>query len=179
MASGTALASRQLHNPYRRPGNFAGYCPNSVTRSASPALSCTKISLPMRLPRIALPLTLIASAASPPDPVELRIMTYNIWYGGVQVDFNQTIAAIRLADPDIAGLQEPDGNTQAIAAAAGYSPDLYNSLAFAYTGATLEGDMTRTPDLYDAELTPGHYKARLMADDHYAVQAVAPFTVTE
>ena len=58
-------------------------------------------------------------------------------------------------------------------------PDLYNSLAFAYTGATLEGEMTRTPDLYDAELTPGDYEARLMADDHYAVQAVAPFTVTE
>ena len=28
-------------------------------------------------------------------------------------------------------------------------------------------------------LAPGVYEARLMADDHDAVQAVAPFTVTE
>lgn len=75
----------------------------------------------MRLPRIAMPFALIASTALAQDPVELRVMTYNIWYGGVQVDFNQTIAAIKLADADIVGLQEPDGNTARIAAAAGYT----------------------------------------------------------
>ncbi len=74
----------------------------------------------MRLPQILLPALLAASTAAAQDPVELRVMTYNIWYGGVQVDFNQTIAAIRLADADIVGLQEPDGNTARIAQAAGY-----------------------------------------------------------
>lgn len=39
--------------------------------------------------------------------------------------------------------------------------------------------MTLTPDLYCQALAPGVYEARLMADDHDAVQAVAPFTVTE
>ena len=75
----------------------------------------------MRLPQFLLPVLFIASGAAAQDPVELRIMTYNIWYGGVQVDFNQTIAAIRLADAGIVGLQEPDGNTARIAEAAGYA----------------------------------------------------------
>ena len=50
-------------------------------------------------------------------------MTCHVWHGGVQVDFTQTIAATRLADADIVGLPEPDGNTARIAAAAGY-PDV-------------------------------------------------------
>ncbi len=55
------------------------------------------------------------------DPITLRIMSFNIWYGGEQVDFQQVIEAIKAADADIVGLQEPDGNTARIAAAAGYS----------------------------------------------------------
>ena len=57
-------------------------------------------------------------------------------------------------------------------------PDVYNYLAFAYTGATLDGEMTLTPDLYYEELAPGDYELRLMADDHYVALATAPFTVT-
>ena len=57
-------------------------------------------------------------------------------------------------------------------------PDLYNYLAFAYTGALLEGEMTLTPNLYYEELAPGDYELRLMADDHYVTLAVAPFTIT-
>lgn len=55
------------------------------------------------------------------DPVTLKVMSFNIWYGGEQVDFQQVIEAIKAADADIVGLQEPDGNTARIAAAAGYS----------------------------------------------------------
>ena len=58
-------------------------------------------------------------------------------------------------------------------------PNLYNYLAFAYTGATLDGSMELTPDLYYQVLDPGAYELRLMSDDHYAVLATAPFTVTE
>jgi endonuclease/exonuclease/phosphatase family metal-dependent hydrolase len=57
-------------------------------------------------------------------------------------------------------------------------PSVYNYLAFAYTGATLEGEMTLTPDLYYDDLPPGDYEIRLMADDHYVTLAAAPFTVT-
>jgi hypothetical protein len=58
-------------------------------------------------------------------------------------------------------------------------PNLYNYLAFANTGATLDGSMTLTPDLYYEALAPGEYKLRLMSDDHYVVLAEAEFTVTE
>ncbi len=54
------------------------------------------------------------------DPVRLRILTFNIWYGGDQVSFASVIKAIQLADADIVGLQEPDGKTLEIAALAGY-----------------------------------------------------------
>ena len=47
-------------------------------------------------------------------------MSFNIWYGGDQVDFNRIIEAIKKADADIVGLQEPDGKTLEIAALAGY-----------------------------------------------------------
>jgi len=57
-------------------------------------------------------------------------------------------------------------------------PDVYNYLAFAYTGAILDGEMTLTPDLYYEELAPGDYELRLMADDHYVALAATRFTVT-
>ncbi len=58
-------------------------------------------------------------------------------------------------------------------------PNVYNYLAFAYTGAVLDGSMTLTPDLYYDTLAPGDYVLRLMSDDHYVVLAEAPFTVTD
>ena len=36
-------------------------------------------------------------------------MTFNVWYGGVQVDFHSIGRAIRAADADIVGVQEPEG----------------------------------------------------------------------
>jgi len=63
---------------------------------------------------------LLPGAAMAQDPVRLKVLTFNIWYGGDQVSFAKVIEAIRLADADIVGLQEPDGRTLEIAAAAGY-----------------------------------------------------------
>lgn len=54
------------------------------------------------------------------DPMQLKVLTFNIWYGGDQVNFANVIKAIQLADADIVGLQEPDGKTLEIAALAGY-----------------------------------------------------------
>jgi endonuclease/exonuclease/phosphatase family metal-dependent hydrolase len=54
-----------------------------------------------------------------PGSVELRVMSFNIWYGGVSVDFGQIAAAIRAADADIVGVQEPEGNLRRLADAAG------------------------------------------------------------
>jgi endonuclease/exonuclease/phosphatase family metal-dependent hydrolase len=51
--------------------------------------------------------------------VTLRVMTFNVWYGGEQVSLAKVADAIRAADPDIVGLQEADRNLARIAEAAG------------------------------------------------------------
>jgi endonuclease/exonuclease/phosphatase family metal-dependent hydrolase len=51
------------------------------------------------------------------EPV--TVMTFNVWYGGVQVDFDSIGAAIRAANADIVGVQEPEGRLRRIARSAG------------------------------------------------------------
>jgi hypothetical protein len=58
-----------------------------------------------------------ARAGAQPD--RLTVMSFNVWYGGVQVDFAQIGRAIRVAGADIVGVQEPEGNLRRIARAAG------------------------------------------------------------
>jgi endonuclease/exonuclease/phosphatase family metal-dependent hydrolase len=65
-----------------------------------------------------------AAEAAPPAGAgqagrELTVMTFNVWYGGVQVDFAQVTRAIRRAGADIVGVQEPEGNLRRLAAATG------------------------------------------------------------
>jgi endonuclease/exonuclease/phosphatase family metal-dependent hydrolase len=55
------------------------------------------------------------------EEIELRVMTFNVWYGGEQVSFAQTAEVIRAAHPDLIGVQEPDGNLRLLAEAAGFS----------------------------------------------------------
>lgn len=62
-----------------------------------------------------------AGGACAQDSVTLKVMSFNVWYGGEQVSFAKVIEAIKAADPDIIGIQEPDGNIEKIAALAGYS----------------------------------------------------------
>ena len=59
-------------------------------------------------------------AATAMEPVELRVMTFNVWLGGVQVDLAQVVAAIEAARADVVGLQEAQGHTRDIAAALGW-----------------------------------------------------------
>ena len=54
------------------------------------------------------------------EPIEVRVMTFNVWLGGVQVDLGQVVAAIAAADADVVGLQEAEGHTRQIAAALGW-----------------------------------------------------------
>ncbi len=54
------------------------------------------------------------------EPVELRIMTFNIWIGGEVVNFGKIVEAIQAADADIVGLQEAEGNVRRIADALGW-----------------------------------------------------------
>jgi len=54
------------------------------------------------------------------DGVELRVMTFNIWYGGVQVSREKVVEAIRESGADVVGLQEVDGELLALAREAGW-----------------------------------------------------------
>ena len=63
--------------------------------------------------------TLIAAPASA-EPVKLKVMIFNIWLGGDQVNLGRTLDAIRAANPDILLLQEPEGQTRAFAEALGW-----------------------------------------------------------
>ena len=57
--------------------------------------------------------------AEVPRPITLRVITFNVWYGGEQVSLAKVGEAIRAAEADIVGVQEADENLDAIAAAAG------------------------------------------------------------
>lgn len=71
------------------------------------------------LAAVLLSLAAPAPAAEAPAPVTLRVMTFNVWYGGEQVSLEKVAEAIRAADPDIVGLQEADRNLERIAEMAG------------------------------------------------------------
>jgi endonuclease/exonuclease/phosphatase family metal-dependent hydrolase len=51
----------------------------------------------------------------------LTVMTFNVWYGGVQVELDRVGQAIRASGADVVGVQEPEGNLRRIADAAGMS----------------------------------------------------------
>jgi hypothetical protein len=56
-------------------------------------------------------------------------------------------------------------------------PDIYNYIAYIYTGATVEGSGALDKDTIGADLEPGNYEIRLLRDDSYVLLAKAPFTV--
>jgi endonuclease/exonuclease/phosphatase family metal-dependent hydrolase len=49
----------------------------------------------------------------------VTVMTFNVWYGGVQVDSSSIGRAIRASGADIVGVQEPEGQLRRIARSAG------------------------------------------------------------
>ena len=57
---------------------------------------------------------LVLAAPASADP--LTVMTFNVWYGGAQVELDRVGQAIRAADADVVGVQEPEGNLGRIAA---------------------------------------------------------------
>jgi endonuclease/exonuclease/phosphatase family metal-dependent hydrolase len=60
------------------------------------------------------------------DSVSLKVMTFNIEYGGAHVSFDKVIEAIEKSDPDIVGIQEAEGNLQRLASEFGWHYDLRN-----------------------------------------------------
>jgi endonuclease/exonuclease/phosphatase family metal-dependent hydrolase len=59
--------------------------------------------------------------ATPASADPLTVMTFNVWYGGAQVEQDRIGQAIRAAGADVVGVQEPEGNLRRIADLAGMS----------------------------------------------------------
>ena len=59
--------------------------------------------------------------AAPAAAEQLTVMSFNVWYGGVQVEFDRIGAAIEASGADVVGVQEPEGQLRRIAEAAGMS----------------------------------------------------------
>ncbi len=97
--------------------------------------------------------TLVTSgltSASPPtdDPVDISVMTFNIFYGGDELDlqtgdfcevadgceetFPQVVATIEASGADVVGLQEAERNTRRLGEALGWHYDERNHLISRY-----------------------------------------------
>ncbi len=55
------------------------------------------------------------SAAAAAAPATIRVMSFNIWVGGTQVDFGKVVDAVENAQADIVGVQEPGANLARLA----------------------------------------------------------------
>lgn len=75
-----------------------------------------------------------AAAAERPDtgPITLRVMSFNIEWGGTNVRFASVAEAIRAADADVVGVQEPEGNLELLARGLGWYFDRRNHVISKY-----------------------------------------------
>jgi len=66
---------------------------------------------------------LLAPARMPAraEPVELKVMAFNIWRSGVQLSLAQVAAAIKVAKPDMVAPREPEDNSRGTADVLGWS----------------------------------------------------------
>jgi hypothetical protein len=60
------------------------------------------------------------AASLVPVTVNLRVMEFNIEYGGTVVSFDSIVRAVQAADADVVGVEEGQGNVPRLAAALGY-----------------------------------------------------------
>ena len=62
----------------------------------------------------------VPSSASAATPVDLRVMEFNIEYGGTVVSFDSIVRAVQAANADVVGVEEGFGNVPRLADALGY-----------------------------------------------------------
>jgi len=72
------------------------------------------------------------AASSAGDTQTLKVMSFNIEWGGTHVSFDKVVEAIQKADPDIVGIQEAEGNLQQLALRLGWHYDVRNYVISRY-----------------------------------------------
>jgi endonuclease/exonuclease/phosphatase family metal-dependent hydrolase len=73
-----------------------------------------------------------AGARNPESVIHLRVMTFNIEWGGAKVSFDNVVEAVRLSRADIVGIQEAEGNLQRLADELGWHYNLRNYVISKY-----------------------------------------------
>ncbi|NQV87678.1 MAG: endonuclease/exonuclease/phosphatase family protein [Woeseiaceae bacterium] len=71
-------------------------------------------------------------AAAVDEAIDLRVMTFNIEWGGTNISFDNVVEAIRRSDADIVGIQEAEGNLQRLATELGWYYNLRNYVISKY-----------------------------------------------
>jgi endonuclease/exonuclease/phosphatase family metal-dependent hydrolase len=128
------------------------------------------------LAALALLLTLGTPAlAQTEEAVDLRVMIFNIWLGGDQVNLGLTFDAIRAADPDILLLQEAEGQTRRFAEALGWPYAMERRHII--SKHPLFDPPAADADYALAEIRPGRFVA--VADIHLTSDPYGPYAVRE
>ncbi len=96
--------------------------------------------------------------------MQLKVMGFNIEYGGEQVDFSGVINAIKAGGADVVGIEEGYGNMPKIAEEIGWKSSGPRSFAF-------------DEDEHGFPLDPGEYSVHLLQDNSYNKLAAGHFTI--
>jgi endonuclease/exonuclease/phosphatase family metal-dependent hydrolase len=106
-------------------------------------------------------------------PMTLKVMEFNIEYGGTMVDFAKVVEAVKKAQPDVIGLEEAETNTGRLAKATGY-PFWSKAMQVVSRYPLLEPPETKGAYLY-VQVQPGHCVALAnvhLPSDHPGPQAI-------
>jgi endonuclease/exonuclease/phosphatase family metal-dependent hydrolase len=116
-----------------------------------------------------------AAAAQTDEAVELRVMIFNVWLGGEQVNIGRVYDAIRAAKADIVLFQEPEGQTRKFAEALDfpYASERHHVIS----QYPLFDPPTSDADFAFAEIRPGRFVA--VADIHLTSDPYGPYAVRD
>lgn len=107
-------------------------------------------------------------------PCTVRVMSFNIEWGGANVRFASVAEAIRAAGADIAGIQEPEGNLERLARELGWYFNRRNHVISKYPLVDPPGGDGR---FLFAEVTPDHVVA--IANVHLPSDPYGPYWLRE
>src|SRR5215510_1920898 len=127
------------------------------------------------LTSLAVLLASAVTAAAADEAVDLRIMTFNVWLGGEQVNIERVFDAIGAADADIVLLQEPEGQTRRFARALGYA--YASERRHIISRYPLFDPPTSDADFAFAEVRSGRFVA--VADIHLTSDPYGPYAVRD
>jgi hypothetical protein len=109
-------------------------------------------------------------AAGDSGTIPVKVMTFNIEYGGDGVSLDKVFEAIKLADPDVIGVNEPGKNLPKIAEAAGYPH--YDESRQLMSKFPIKAPVDADPRYAYVEVQPGRYIA--VSDIHLTSAPYGP-----